>query len=114
MRTKTVSLSIAENFKLCNLILAEYTERAVSDEMFARYASGKFGFEVNANHVLTRRKEFGIAGTRDVLIQQRKELKAAKMPKTAKSVEAFEALLSRVNTLERQVQHLMSELGVNV
>lgn len=58
------NLTIKQRFDLMNLVQAEYAARAENDPDFARYASEKLGFPLNANHVGSSRDALGIPATK--------------------------------------------------
>jgi hypothetical protein len=55
-----VSLTMAKNLDLINLIKSEYEDTCMNDIQFAKYASDKLGVDVNSNHIAKRRYEFNI------------------------------------------------------
>ena len=81
------------------LLHAQFTSSGKTDEQFAKFATETLGFEINDNHVMHARLEFGIAACKP---------KHAK-PKTEKSV-----LAARVTALERLVDAMRAELGMPV
>lgn len=118
---KVKSLSIVESMKLCNLLVAEYAEKALTDDAFAEYASGLIGCSVKASHITIRRKELGIIGTRAARIQAKQAERAAKAAaKAIRKAEDSEKtedniradMFRRILDLERQMAHLLKELGV--
>ena len=59
-------LQASERYKLTKLIDAEYAVHAVTDEEFARFASGVLGFEINAGGVQFARESIGLLSTRQI------------------------------------------------
>lgn len=59
-RAASKTLSVVQNMKLCNLIVAEYANSDLSDADFAKHVSKELGFEVQAGAVNYRRGELGL------------------------------------------------------
>ena len=59
-------LQASERYKLTKLIEAEYAVHAVTDDEFARFASGVLGFQINAGGVQFARESIGVLSTRQI------------------------------------------------
>ena len=59
-------LQASERYKLTKLIEAEYAVHAVTDDEFARFASGVLKFEINAGAVQFARESIGVLSTRQI------------------------------------------------
>jgi len=74
-RTMT-TLKMADNFKLIQFIIDEYTKSGLSDGDFAERASEHIGIKVNASHISNRRAEFDIIANSKVPVPPTPELDA--------------------------------------
>ena len=70
------TLKMADNFKLIQFIMEEYTKSRLSDGEFAKKASEHIGQPLNASHISNRRVEFGIIANSKVAPQEVPELAA--------------------------------------
>ena len=89
--------SIADNFKLCNLVIAEYTSSGKTDTEFAEYASDVMGKVVSSSQISIRRREFDI----------RASFKRIQSKPTSK----LKDIESRLETLEMRLNTLLEKLG---
>lgn len=99
MATKTVNkLQAREMFKLAEFVKAEYVERAQTDVEFAKHATEKLGFMVNARNIAAARAIFDLPST-----------VAARVQRAGKAtVRISGEVYGRIRNLEAQVAELMA------
>lgn len=67
-RKPAEKLNMLQSSKLLVLIEADFVSLDKTDEEYAKYASEKLGFSVNADHIATRRRQLGIERKRPVAV----------------------------------------------
>lgn len=88
-------MDVVTQADLINLLRAEYTSSGLDDSAFTRYASEKLGVTLQKGMVVGRRKACKIESNRP----------------RVKAVEPVQgAFVARIETLERQMAHVLSLL----
>lgn len=99
MATKTVNkLQAREMFKLAEFVRAEYVEHAQTDVEFAKHATEKLGFMVNARNIAAARAIFDLPSTAAARTQR-----ASNTP-----IKISGEVYRRIRDLEAQVAELMA------
>jgi hydroxyacyl-ACP dehydratase HTD2-like protein with hotdog domain len=82
-----------QDYKLMQLVEKHYTEKKITDEEFAKWATGELGFFLNRDHVYKRRTELGIQASRVMNFTKKNDCEAL--------LEMVSALEQRIITLEK-------------
>jgi len=86
MRKKT--LSIRENYELCNFITQKYVEAKVNDVEFTEIVKKELGLDVEDHHISARRREMGIPS----FIRKVERIDPEQFAKLEERVKILEAL----------------------
>lgn len=109
IRTKAITVPMVEDFSLIKLIQDEYRTSGLTDFQFAEHACKKLNLsvQINATHIMNRRKAFDIESNRDTKIKENKE----KVKENMRNKQ--ELLQSKVLILESKLKNLCNSLGVS-
>lgn len=95
-------LSLADSFKLMNLLSTEYVLSGKDDSDFAIYASEKLSIKVNKDHIRNRRASLEIPNNRRVAAAEKRVKRGGKIIDRIKALEtALLELVARVQHLEK-------------
>ncbi len=93
----SITVKGLDSYKLFKFIEEEYTKSKLDNSSFAKYATERLGFTVNANNVFTRVRHLGIPNNRKVNAKEKAETRLT-------------GLSNRITELESKLDLLIKRL----